>query len=359
MGANYDYSVFIGKFLPHEGHMKIVHKALEYSDYLIMVPGSAARARDTRIPFTVKERISFIQAMLDYHDIDRKRVLFTSVPDFPYNELKWNAEVQRAVYEVIHEHTKTSPKRSRKGWSDYPQSIALAGMKKDNTSYYLHNFPRWNAEIGVQPAMCGAEIISSTHMRQMLFFGNSIPESYVPRPVSMLMYEAIDKMGNDWKRLLSDFNYEANYESQWGKGPHTTVDSIVTQAGHVLLGTRGQEYGHGLLCTPGGFVEKGETISEARIRELREETGLKVPSKVLLGSTQVGREVYDDPYRSNRGHIITHVAHYALDSLAELPKVKAASDLKNAEWMEISKIIGKPELFFEDHYHILADRLGF
>ena len=51
---------------------------------------------------------------------------------------------------------------------------------------------------------------------------------------------------------------------------------------------------------PGGFVEVGESLERAAVREAEEETGLKVRLKVLLG-------LYSDPARDPRGHTVTAV----------------------------------------------------
>ena len=51
---------------------------------------------------------------------------------------------------------------------------------------------------------------------------------------------------------------------------------------------------------PGGFVEVGESLERAAMREAREETGLDVRLKLLLG-------LYSDPTRDPRGHTVTAV----------------------------------------------------
>ncbi|RLE95050.1 MAG: hypothetical protein DRN04_00925 [Thermoprotei archaeon] len=49
---------------------------------------------------------------------------------------------------------------------------------------------------------------------------------------------------------------------------------------------------------PGGFVEYGERVEDAALREVKEETGFKVKIKGLVG-------VYSDPGRDPRGHVVS------------------------------------------------------
>ena len=58
--------------------------------------------------------------------------------------------------------------------------------------------------------------------------------------------------------------------------PVLAVSVAIFRDGHVLLAARGREPMKGVFTLPGGVVELGETLSEAALREVREETGLTV-----------------------------------------------------------------------------------
>jgi 8-oxo-dGTP diphosphatase len=123
--------------------------------------------------------------------------------------------------------------------------------------------------------------------------------------------------------------------------PLLTVDIIIEltdkPAGSVLLIERkNPPYGWAL---PGGFVDVGETVEQAAVREAYEETGLEVSLKKLLG-------VYSDPSRDERGHTasIVYIAEAKGNPVA-------GDDAKNVQCFECLKL---PELVF-DHKLILSD----
>ena len=135
-----------------------------------------------------------------------------------------------------------------------------------------------------------------------------------------------------------------------------TADSLVIQSGHVLMIKRKAEPGKGLMALPGGYVNANtdRSVEDAAIRELREETKIKVPDPVLRGNIKDSR-VFDAIDRSPRGRIITHCFKIVLPD-GELPKVKGSDDAEKAKWIPISEI--KSENCFEDHFDLIQWGLG-
>jgi 8-oxo-dGTP diphosphatase len=65
--------------------------------------------------------------------------------------------------------------------------------------------------------------------------------------------------------------------------PEVCVGAVAVDAGRILLVRRGHGPGAGSWSVPGGRVEHGETLAEATLRELREETGLDAVCGSLVG----------------------------------------------------------------------------
>ena len=84
------------------------------------------------------------------------------------------------------------------------------------------------------------------------------------------------------------------------KCPLLTVDTVVFTQGKFVLIQRKNPPFQGMWALPGGFVDIGETVESAAVRETKEETGLDVELLALLG-------VYSDPQRDPRGHTVSVV----------------------------------------------------
>ena len=115
----------------------------------------------------------------------------------------------------------------------------------------------------------------------------------------------------------------------------TIQDSILK----VLLIRRGIPPFKGLTAIPGGFIHENESLEDAAIRELKEETGI---SNVYLEQLYS----FGDPRRDPRGRVIT-VSYYAL--IPADSKLKPGSDASEAAWCGVHEL---PELAF-DHRRII------
>jgi 8-oxo-dGTP diphosphatase len=126
------------------------------------------------------------------------------------------------------------------------------------------------------------------------------------------------------------------------KNPKLTVDGIATQNGQIVLIRRKNPPFQGDYALPGGFVEYGETVEAAVVREFSEETGLKTKVKRLLG-------VYSSPDRDPRGHTVSAVFELEVTGGA----LKGGDDASEACLFNMAKL---PKLAF-DHDEIVADYL--
>ena len=123
-----------------------------------------------------------------------------------------------------------------------------------------------------------------------------------------------------------------------------TVDLVIfTIREHrleVLLIERALAPFEGRWALPGGFIRAGESLEQAALRELEEETGVRA---VYLEQLYT----FGDPERDPRGRVVT-VAYYALIS-AEHSQLVASTDARAARWWPVAK---HPRLAF-DHDRIL------
>ena len=278
---------------------------------------------------------------------DADRVIVRHRVDHLYNEGAWQADVQQHVADVV--------RAAGKPLSE--TRIGLIGHEKDETSWYLHAFPQWDL-IDV-PFASG---LSATELRDHLFSEDDgalrLVEANVPKPVFETL-QAFRKT-RTFAQLAEEYRHIVAYRAAWANAPYpptfTTVDAVIVHSGHVLLVKRGAQPGKGLWALPGGFVNQHETLLTAVLRELKEETRIKLPLPVLRGSLK-GQRVFDDPERSQRGRTITHAFHFEFPS-GDLPPVRGSDDAARARWVQLAEARQMRELLFEDHYFILEHFLG-
>lgn len=343
----FDLLVFIGRFQPfHNEHKRVIDIALSKARNVLILVGSAGSARTVRNPFTFQERSNMIFEAFDPYQQARIRVkpLF----DKTYNDSAWTKQVQDIV-------TKTAiALNNSDGFNLHGTGrVGLIGASKDHTSYYLKMFPQWDSvNVPIHYEVHATEIRESYYEDQEVSMAPDLPSNVV-------------KWLNDFaetdecEKLREEYWFVKHYKKQWEAAPypvkHLTVDAVVEQSGHILLVKRKAEPGKGLWALPGGHLEMTETLQDGVIRELREETGIKVPVPVLKGST-VATRMFDDPYRSNIGRVVTFASYIKLSNDTSLPRVKGADDAEKAKWVPINEIL--EHRLFDDHYHIIQYFLG-
>lgn len=135
--------------------------------------------------------------------------------------------------------------------------------------------------------------------------------------------------------------YDEKYCEEWGEGPHLAVDvMLVNDKGEIALVKRKDSS----WALPGGFVDVGETLIRASLRELREETGVVLPR----GTEPVYMAFSDDPRRDKRAHIVS-VAH--MFEVEGVPELKLSEEHLDIRWYRMEKL--KDLKLYADHHQII------
>jgi bifunctional NMN adenylyltransferase/nudix hydrolase len=352
---DYKTAVVIGRFQPfHSDHKKVVDYGLEIAERVVVVVGSINAAPSTKNPWSFQDRIAMIQKC--YPGENQRRLAITGVRDHFYNDQAWLADVQAKTDMYI----------------EPGETVALLGSYKDRSSYYLNSFPQWE----FQPVHTGN--LNSTDLRNSLLQWNvtadwegkpsNIPELHelndllagrVPEAVKNFI-RWWTTTSKDYPVLAKEWKFQKSYRESWATAPFpptfVTADAVVVCSGHVLVIERKINPGKGLFAVPGGFVRQDEFIEDAAIRELREETGIRINPVILQGHIE-NRMVFDYPTRSERGRTITHGFYIKLPD-GKLPEVKGGDDAKRAFWMPLFEAFANERKFFEDHLHIIMRFVG-
>lgn len=334
----FDVVLFIGRFQPvHNAHIQILKRATELANKVVVVVGSANQPRTFKNPWTAIERIEMIQRALAVSDIPLDSIAFETNIDTPYNDSAWAVRIQ----DIAHKYQKEGDK------------LGIIGHKKegDESTFYLDMFPQWEfIDQGL------VEILDATSIRT-LYFSDAFNRNFLQGvlPISTLNKLECWKATEEYADLMKEREFSIKYKQQFASLPYppvfVTTDAIIIQSGHVLMIKRRDYPGKGLWALPGGFLDANgdRSLKDCMIRELKEETGIKVAPAQLRGSvTEV--EVFDSPSRSTRGRTITHAFKIELPAGA-LPKVKGGDDAEKAKWIPISELNSLH--CYDDHYEII------
>ncbi len=325
MSGEYDVLVFIGRFQPfHKGHLKVVTQALSEASNLLILCGSANQPRSYRNPWLVPEREQMIRACLSADD--QSRVIVQALEDDAYNDKAWVDNVRLVVEKAVGSQKK----------------IGLIGHNKDHSSYYLSLFPQWGSV-----AVADYQNLSATPIRERFFMAAAVDAEALPEAVVAELTEFMSQEA--YADVRGEFEYVAKYQRQWASAPYppifVTVDAVVRSGSKVLLIERKAPPGKGLWALPGGFLDPHETLLNACLRELQEETQLRLSTDTI---NRAKHEVFDAPYRSCRGRTITHAFYFEIEGV---PEVIGTDDAEKAVWVELDEL--DPSQMLEDHYFII------
>lgn len=335
-------AVLIGRFQPaHRGHLSNFLNALNLADKVTILVGSAFQPRTPVNPFKYEERAVMIASSIREERPDAN-ISIRPLRDFKYSNNNWIKEVQEIVA------------LDNPGIDD--KDIIIMGYDKDDSSWYNHAFPAWDfipfpgfIEYGNKP-------IDATKVRELYFEGLlDFIQSAVPSSVFEYM--------KNWKKtpaymnMVEEYLFYKEYHKKWEPAPFVpvfqTTDAVVIQGGHILLIERGFAPGKGLWALPGGFLNPKELIIDCVIRELVEETRIKI-QEIILRKAITYNKVFDHPDRDLRGRTITSAFLIELEGGdGTLPKVKGKDDAKRAKWFTLAEVEKMSELIYGDHLHII------
>lgn len=339
MRKQHDLAVCIGRFqVFHNGQLALIQRAMAAAPTVLVVLGSAFQARTPRNPFTWEERAEMIKLALP--PADHERLRFLPMRDY-YDQQRWVASVRGAVAQA-------QPGQA---------SVVLVGHLKDATSAYLRDFPGWSLDdVGSQGD------IHATRLRAAYFGAQedgsveaALATMVSQAPATTLQFLRAFARQPHYAHIAEEWRALEREKAKWAGAPYApvfvTVDAIIQCGQEVLLIERGHAPGKGLLAVPGGFIEQRETVYQSALRELQEETGLRLLESDMQAACKAVH-VFDHPERSQRGRVITH-AHWFDLGPRRRPEVKAGDDAAATRWTPITELAALEDRFHDDHFHIL------
>lgn len=376
MASKKDVTVYIGRFNPfHLGHAHVLEAALQSSELVVVLVGSSGQARSLKNPFSFEERENMIRNWALHQGYEN--LMIAPLRDHPYNDTRWIESVQDAVKTAMTKYCVRN--------NTILTDVYLTGSDRDESTWYLQSFPQWKQDL--KPEWTREEVakVSATSVREIMYSSPSAVNGAALRmkvPPSSASF-ILSFMKTDACALLRrEHEFVKAYKQAWSVAPYppvfVTTDGVVVQSGHVLVVTRGSFPGEGLWALPGGFIDQRERLQTCVVREIMEETGIRlaegkrseeITRSMLTGAIKDSFQ-FDHPDRSSRGRTITTAFLLQLDDTKPLPKVKGMNmplhetggkivvETKRVDWIPIHEALSRTSMWFEDHHAILETMIG-
>ncbi len=310
--------IFIGRFQPvHEGHIHALGVAASQVQKLYILVGSANTCRSIKNPWTFEERKQMLALKLHGQRITNYEII--PLNDYKYSDTQWMSDVRATI-----EHYNM-------------QDPILFGHMKDGNDYL-----KWFPELKFK-SIEAQYSINATQVREQMFKNN---DPMMPETV-----KGDYKFYQKEKELFANYPFPETLNFNCG-------DAILECQGHVLLIQRKFSPGKGAWALPGGFRNAQETFLDCAIRELQEETNVRVPEKVLRGSI-VKTELFDDPRRSfgiPRNTLAVYM-RISPNPDGSLPRANGADDAALCKWIPLTDALNNIEMY-DDHKDIISKVTG-
>ena len=310
--------IFIGRFQPvHHGHIHALGVAASQVQKLYILIGSANQCRSIKNPWTYEERKQMLSLKLHAERITNYEII--PLNDYRYSDTQWMSDVRATI-----EHFNMG-------------APILFGHNKEGNDYL-----KWFPELKFKSIEAQYNI-DATHIREEMFKNNDplMPET-VRGDYAFYQKE---------KQLFKDYPFPETLN-------FNCSDAILECQGHVLLIQRKFSPGRGAWALPGGFRNQRETFLDCAIRELMEETNVRVPEKVLRGSI-VKTELFDSPRRSFGIPRNTMAVYMRISPNPDysLPRANGADDAALCKWVPLTDALNNIEMY-DDHKDIVSKVTG-
>lgn len=336
--------------LPTLAHLSLIETAAKTADHVLVLLGSSNLAPSFRNPFNATQRREMLQAGLSSYV--NMITHFAPLPDFP-TEYEWEAEVLNRISICQHALNIVNS-----------EDITILAHDKDDTSYYVHNFPQF--KLTLVPSLGN---FNATDARVALYSGEGdinlrlrphTSEGVIKWLVQNYLNKPEAPFGYSW--LVKEYQSAMEFKEQYRGLPYginfITGDALVICGSHILLVQRNGSTGHNQWALPGGFKEPGEDIKKTIIRELLEETVIDVPKRALRQGYK-GCDPFSAQGRDPRGDFTTFCGVFVIEPNKDgtLPKVRGSSDAKQATWQHIAEVRNNSGIVFADHSNIIETQL--
>lgn len=314
--------IFIGRFQPiHSGHVDALVKAAKQVDTLYVLIGSANQCRSIKNPWTYSERARMVGEALSSAGVYNYHIL--PLNDYQYSDTQWMADVRATAEQYM-----------------IGTPILFGHMKEGND--YLRWFPDWKFREVDQKID-----IDATSLREQMLTGELVVKNISIPDTVQADYEFYKKE----RELFKNYPFPETLN-------FNCADAVLECQGHVLLIQRKHAPGAGAWALPGGFRNRNETFLDCAIRELQEETNVRVPEKVLRGSI-VKTELFDSPSRSFGIPRNTLAVYMRISPNPDfsLPRANGADDAARCMWVPLTDALNSYELY-DDHAAIISKVTG-